>query len=115
MTRERDVEAYFVRLIERAGGKAYKFVSPGCDGVPDRLAILPGGTIFFAELKAPGQKPRILQEKRGEEIAELGVPAFWIDSKEDAESLVAAAASGKLEARWGRWRNGKNENKEMPE
>ena len=103
MTRERDVEARLSKLAERAGGRAYKFVSPGCDGVPDRLVILPGGVMFFVELKAPGRKPRLLQEKRGEEIAGLGIPAFWVDSKEEAESLMAAAASGKLPAAWGKW------------
>ena len=38
--------------VKALGGIAFKFVSPGNAGVPDRMVILPGGIILFAELKA---------------------------------------------------------------
>lgn len=40
--------------IKSLGGKAYKWVSPGVRGVPDRIAILPGGRVIFIEVKRPG-------------------------------------------------------------
>lgn len=50
--KESELELRLVRGVSRLGGRAYKFVSPGNVGVPDRLVILPGGQILFAELKA---------------------------------------------------------------
>lgn len=46
------------------GGLAPKFTSPGFDGVPDRLILLPGGKVAFIELKAPGKTLRPLQVRR---------------------------------------------------
>ena len=49
---ERELEKIFVAEMKKLGGYAYKFVSPGNDGVPDRIAIFPDGRLVFAELKA---------------------------------------------------------------
>ena len=62
--RERDVEQKLVAAVRRVGGLAPKFVSPGLDGVPDRLILLPGACFAFAELKAPGKSLRPLQRRR---------------------------------------------------
>lgn len=48
---ERDIEKKLRRLVKELGGLSYKFVSPGCDGVPDRIIITPKGTVWFWELK----------------------------------------------------------------
>ena len=53
--KEKDVEAYLRDQVKGKGGKAYKFVSPGNDGVPDRMICMPGERVFFVELKAPGK------------------------------------------------------------
>lgn len=53
--REKTIEAKLVQAVRTKGGLAPKFTSPGLDGVPDRLVLLPGGRIAFIELKAPGQ------------------------------------------------------------
>ena len=47
---ESEIEKKLVREIRKMGGMAYKFVSPGNTGVPDRIVILPG-VITFVELK----------------------------------------------------------------
>ena len=49
--RESAIEAKLVQGVNALGGRAYKFVSPGHGGVPDRIVILPGGRIVFVELK----------------------------------------------------------------
>lgn len=49
--KESEIEARLVRGVKALGGRAYKFVSPGNIGVPDRMVVLPGGRILFAELK----------------------------------------------------------------
>lgn len=40
---EKDVEQYLCKRVKEMGGKAYKFVSPGNAGVPDRLVVVPTG------------------------------------------------------------------------
>lgn len=69
---EKDIEKLFRDEIKRAGGKAYKFTSPGNDGVPDRIVMLPSGRIVFVELKTDTGKLSRLQELQCRQIAELG-------------------------------------------
>jgi len=85
---ERDIEQYLVKQAKAAGGKAYKWVSPGNNGVPDRIVTLPGGRIAFAELKAPGKKPTALQVNQQRYLANQGFPVFVIDSKEGVDLLI---------------------------
>ena len=53
---EKDIEKYLVRQVKQMGGLALKFVSPSMAGVPDRIVMIPKGTIYFAELKRPNRK-----------------------------------------------------------
>lgn len=69
---EKYVEQKLVTEAKKMGGLAVKFVSPGLDGVPDRLVLFPEGKMAFAELKAPGKKLRPLQEKRKRTLEALG-------------------------------------------
>ena len=48
---EKQIEARLRKRVNEMGGLFYKFVSPGNDGVPDRIAVLPGGRVWFIELK----------------------------------------------------------------
>ena len=77
--RESTVERRLVTEVKMRGGIAPKFVSPGLDGVPDRLVLLPHGQLAFVELKAPGQKLRPLQVRRIEQLRALGYLAYCID------------------------------------
>lgn len=76
---EKDVEQRLVQSVKNAKGICMKFVSPGIDGVPDRLVLLPGRKIAFVELKAPGKKPRPLQIKRMKQLSVLGFPCYVLD------------------------------------
>lgn len=58
---EKYIERKLVEKVKALGGRAYKFISPGNAGVPDRLIILPGNKIGFAEMKRPGGKTSKLQ------------------------------------------------------
>ena len=62
--REKTIEQHLVKEAKRRGGIAPKLVSPGFDGMPDRLVLLPKGRIAFVEVKAPGETPRPLQASR---------------------------------------------------
>lgn len=86
--REREIEKSLVRSVQRMGGICPKWVSPGLDGVPDRIVLFPGGRIGFVELKAPGKKMRPLQKKRKEKLESLGFLVFCIDEVEQIEEVL---------------------------
>lgn len=88
--REKEVEAALVKAVKKRNGMALKFVSPGLSGVPDRLVLLPDGKIGFIELKSPGKKMRLLQEKRKSQLERLGFLVFCLDSKEEVEVMLDA-------------------------
>lgn len=77
--REKRIEQKLVATVKKMGGICPKFVSPGLDGMPDRLVILPGGRLAFVEVKAPGKKPRPLQLRRMKQLLQLGFRCYVID------------------------------------
>lgn len=88
--REKNIESRLVAEVRRSGGLAPKFVSPGLDGVPDRLILLPGGKFAFAELKAPGKNLRPLQALRKRQLEKLGFRVFVIDGTEQIGGVLDA-------------------------
>ena len=91
---EKYIEATLVKAVRKAGGMCPKFVSPGTDGVPDRIILLPGGRIAFAELKAPGRKMRPLQVKRKGQLEALGFRVYCIDRPEQINTAIAEVIGG---------------------
>lgn len=69
---ERDIEARLVAGVKALGGKCYKFVSPGNVGVPDRIAVFPGGDVAFIELKTETGRTRPSQDMQIERLRSLG-------------------------------------------
>ena len=76
---EKVVEKALVKSARDRGGVAVKFVSPGLSGVPDRIILMPGGSMAFVELKAPGQHMRPLQVKRKRQLESLGFRVYVVD------------------------------------
>ncbi len=76
---EKHVEQILIKTVKKMGGICPKFVSPGFDGVPDRLVLLPKGKFAFVELKAKGKKMRSLQVKRKRQLEQLGFSVYCID------------------------------------
>lgn len=74
--KESTIEARLRKGVERAGGRCLKFVSPGHTGVPDRIILMPGGRVYFAETKAPGEKERPRQEYVQRKLRGLGFRVF---------------------------------------
>jgi len=87
--RETAVEKYLRDEVKKLGGRAYKFVSPGNRGVPDRLVLLPGGHTLFVELKAPGKTSTDLQKKKQQDIRRLGFDVSVVDTKARVDEFVA--------------------------
>ena len=76
---EKAVEQKLVRAVKSIGGICPKLVSPGMDGMPDRLVLLQGGKAVFCETKAPGKHLRPLQVKRKQQLESLGFDVYVID------------------------------------
>jgi len=89
MESEKDTEPYLCERVKQLGGRAYKFISPGCAGVPDRIVILPGGRIFFIETKSEGRTSTALQRKIQRELRKLGCTVYSdIDTKQKVREVL---------------------------
>lgn len=85
---EKDIEAKLVRGVRALGGECYKFVSPGTAGVPDRVAVFPGGAVVFVELKTDTGRLSPLQERQINKLRKIGASAVVLHgAKEVAEFL----------------------------
>lgn len=87
--RESTLERRLVREVQRIGGRAPKWVSPGNRGVPDRLVILPGGRTIYVEMKAPGKQLEPLQFRWAKILKSMGHRVYKIDSIEDIDRFIA--------------------------
>lgn len=70
--KESEIEKILVREVKKLGGRAYKFVSPGNDGVPDRIVIFPNHQPIFVELKTDRGKLSPLQSVQIDRLLKLG-------------------------------------------
>ena len=86
--REKKIDQKLVTAVKKHGGICPKFVSPGFDGMPDRLLLLPHGRFAFVEVKAPNQKPRPLQLSRHRLLRRLGFQVYVLDALEDIDKII---------------------------
>jgi hypothetical protein len=87
--RESSLERWFVTLVRKLGGKAYKFVSPGHRSVPDRIVVFPCAHLFLVELKRKGRKPT---PKQWGEILfwrKMGFDVYVCDDKPSCMAMLA--------------------------
>ena len=76
--RESEIERKLVHEVRQMGGMAYKFVSPGNTGVPDRIVVMPGGVIIFVELKAEAGRLTNGQKRQISKLRGLGMKVVVI-------------------------------------
>ena len=89
MENEKDTEAFLRDEVKALGGRSYKWVSPGCAGVPDRIVILPNGRVFFVELKSERKTSSAQQRKRQAELRALGCAVYAdVDTKEKVREVI---------------------------
>ena len=86
--REKTIESKLVKAVKNMGGLAPKFVSPGFDGVPDRIVLLPHGKIAFVELKAEGETLRPLQVRQKRQLESLGFSVYCVDGAEQIGGIL---------------------------
>ena len=86
--REKTIESKLVKAVKNMGGLAPKFVSPGFDGVPDRIVLLQYGKIAFVELKTEGKTLRPLQVRRKRQLESLGFSVYCVDGAEQIGGIL---------------------------
>jgi len=85
---ESDIERYLVRRTIEHGGVAYKWVSPGRVGVADRIVLLPGGVVWFVELKTVKGRLSPWQKVFAAEMRRMGMNYIVIKSKGEVDELL---------------------------
>ena len=86
---EKIVEQHLVKRIKALDGAAYKFKSTVA-GVSDRIVLLPGGVIWFVELKSETGKLSPMQHIFAAEMARLGQNYIVLNSKENVDAYISS-------------------------
>ena len=91
---ERESEKKLVDGVRKLGGRAYKFVSPGNDGVPDRIVVLPGISPVFVELKTETGRLSSLQNVQIKKLKDLGQDVRVLYGLEDVKRFLEEMRNG---------------------
>lgn len=75
--------------VEKVGGWCIKLLATHLTGLPDRLCLLRGGRVFFAEIKTTKKKPSKIQYFVHKKLRELGFSVYVIDASEFIKSIIA--------------------------
>ena len=86
---EKEIERKLKTLVEgKLRGLCLKWVCPGWSGVPDRILLLPGGRIYFVELKRPkGSRTSALQTWWKRKLTDLGFTVWYIYELEQLQTV----------------------------
>ena len=87
MTRESEIEKKVCEYAKSKGWLIYKFQSPSNRGVPDRILLKDGKTVFI-EFKAPKKTPTKLQDKVISRIISQGFEVYVVDNMDLGKELI---------------------------
>lgn len=85
--RERKVEQYLDKCVKDAGGLTRKWVSPGRDGVPDRIVIYKG-QVWFVEVKTVDGVLSKNQEREHKRLDKAGAQVFTVFGEQGVDCWV---------------------------
>jgi len=85
---EKEIEAYFVKEIQKLDGIAFKFRSTSNAGVCDRIACLPSGEVWFVEIKQVKGKLSTLQQFHANDLRRLNMNYACLWSKEHVDNFI---------------------------
>jgi hypothetical protein len=85
---EKLIEKTLVAEVKSLDGWAIKLLCTYVTGLPDRLVLLPGGVVFFVEVKTTGKKPTAVQRLVHEKLRGLGFRVEVVDSIKQLNSIL---------------------------
>lgn len=88
ITSEKVIEDTFNHEVKKLGGISIKLLTSLVSGLPDRMALLPEGRVFFVELKSRGKKPEKIQMYWHNKLRGLGFDAYVIDNLETLQTVM---------------------------
>jgi hypothetical protein len=86
-TRENKVEKYLDSEVKKLGGLTRKWVSPGRDGVPDRIVII-YGDVYFVEVKTDDGMLTVRQQREHDQLEEAGALVFVVFGNEGVDQFI---------------------------
>lgn len=89
---EKRLEQIFRDGINGLGGWAIKMNPAGLVGIPDRLVLLPGGLIFFVELKITTGRLSPMQNRIREKLEALGFRVHTLWTREQVDEFLSKAS-----------------------
>jgi len=89
---EKHIEAYLVKRVKALGGIAYKWRGHG--GAADRIVVLPGGVVWFVEVKTIGGRLSALQKVFAADMARLNQRYCVLWTKEQVDEFTAIPRTG---------------------
>ncbi len=94
--REKSIETRLREKTKKLGGVAFKFTSPGTDGVPDRLVCLPTGRMYLVETKSPTGRLRKTQKVVRDLLATMGITVHLVTTYEQLDEFFKTIDSDDL-------------------
>lgn len=88
MTTEKRNEKKLRDACRKMGGIAIKLYSLSLTGLPDRMVLMPGGRIWFVELKSKGVKPTPSQDSFHQKLRGLGFRVEVISTDEQLQDFL---------------------------
>jgi len=85
---EAHVEKYLMASVRKHGGLCLKLIMVGKRNFPDRTCLMPGGKIFFVELKDRGKDLRKGQSWFKRLLLRLGFKFYVADTKEKVDEIL---------------------------
>lgn len=85
--RENRVERYLDSEILKLGGITRKWVSPGVNGVPDRIVIV-NGNVWFVEVKTDDGRLSSWQEREIKRLTSHGAKALAVYGERGVDEFI---------------------------
>lgn len=85
---EKSIEKYLIEQAEANGLLCLKYSNPNMVGYPDRLLVLPGGSVVWVELKSKGRQPTKIQLIRIAGLRNRGHYVWVIDNRKSVDNLM---------------------------
>lgn len=90
--RENKVERYLDERVKALGGITRKWVSPGIDGVPDRIVIV-GQRVFFVEVKTDDGQLSKAQEREHKRLIKAGAMVDTVYGRTGVDEFIESISN----------------------